>query len=122
MNEENFRVVGPPSIAAHPEAHRLFLRFMDDAKRVYAMLQHLGIHNEDARSVLPNAVESEIVISANFRELRHIFCPRRDKQSQWEIKNVALDMLRILKTEAPAVFGDFVIDEKNAAAHTRYPS
>ena len=46
-------------------------------KNAYYKLQELGIKNEDARFVLSNAVQNESVLSANFRELRHIFCVRK---------------------------------------------
>jgi thymidylate synthase (FAD) len=95
---------------------------MRHAEGAYGKLQDLGVANEDARFVLPNAVQSEIVISANFRELRHIFCLRCGRHAQWEIRRVALQMLRIMKREAPAVFADFEIDEKNQTAHTPFPS
>jgi len=95
---------------------------MVDANNAYCKLQELGIKNEDARFVLPNAVQSESVLSANFREFRHIFCVRCDRHAQWEIREVALQMLRIMKKEAPSVFGDFVIDEETATAYTLFPS
>jgi len=112
----------PEPIREKTEAHRLFKGFMAEAKNVYCKLQELGIKNEDARFVLPNAVQSEIVISANFRELRHILSVRCDRHAQWEIRNAALQMLRILKEEAPSVFGDFVIDEEMGTACTPFPS
>ncbi len=122
VNEKSFAFVEPESIREKTEAHRLFEEFMADAKNAYCKLQELGIKNEDARFVLPNAVQSEIVLSANFRELRHIFCVRCDRHAQWEIREVALQMLRIMKKEAPSVFGDFVIDEETATAYTPFPS
>ncbi len=122
VNEGNFAFVEPPSIARKPEAHRLFARFMRYAKGAYGRLQELGVANQDARFVLPNAVRSEIVISANFRELRHIFCLRCSRHAQWEIRRVALQMLRIMKRTAPAIFSDFEIDEENRTAHTPFPS
>jgi len=122
VNESNFAFVEPESIMENTEAHRLFEKFMAEAKNAYRKLQELGIKNEDARFVLPNAVQSEIVISANFRELRHIFCVRCDRHAQWEIREVALQMLRIMKKEAPSVFGDFVIDEEMGTACTPFPS
>jgi len=45
-------------------------------------------------------------ISANFREMRHIFEVRCDKHAQWEIRAAAKEMLRILNIEAPAIFED----------------
>ena len=122
VNEKSFAFVEPESIREKTEAHRLFEEFMADATNAYCKLQELGIKNEDARFVLPNAVQSEIVLSANFRELRHIFCVRCDRHAQWEIREVALQMLRIMKKEAPSVFGDFVIDEETATAYTPFPS
>lgn len=122
VNESNYDFVEPPSIAENPKAHAIFQRFMANARKAYTDLQELGIKNQDARFVLPNAVCSEIVVSANFRELRHIFCLRCSKHAQWEIRSVALEMLRIMQRQAPAVFGDFIVDEKNATAHTRFPS
>jgi len=90
VNEKSFAFVEPESIREKTEAHKLFEEFMAEAKDAYCKLQELGIKNEDARFVLPNAVQSEIVLSANFRELRHIFCVRCDTHAQWEIRNVAL--------------------------------
>jgi len=122
VNEKSFAFVEPESIREKTEAHRLFEEFMAEAKKAYCKLQKLSIKNEDARFVLPNAVQSEIVLSANFRELRHIFCVRCDRHAQWEIREVALQMLRIMKKEAPSVFGDFVIDEEMETACTPFPS
>lgn len=122
VNEKSFAFVEPESIREKTEAHRLFEEFMAKAKDAYCKLQELGIKNEDARFVLPNAVQSEIVVSANFRQLRHMFCVRCDRHAQWEIRNVALEMLRIMKKEAPSVFGDFVIDEETATAYTPFSS
>ena len=122
VDEQNFKYVEPRSIAELPEAHNRFEKFMAEAKEAYGTLQEMGIKNEDARFLLPNAVQSEIVLSANFRELRHIFCLRCHKKAQWEIRNVAMQMLRIMKEQAPSVFADFVIDEQTATACTPFPS
>jgi thymidylate synthase (FAD) len=81
VDEKSFAFVEPKSVRQKPEAHRLFGEFMAGAKDTYRELQKLGVNNEHARFVLPNAVESEIVISANFRQLRHIFCVRCDRHA-----------------------------------------
>ena len=73
----------------------------------YKSLKDHGVPKQDARFVLPNACESEIVLTANFRELRHIFKERCAKAAQWEIRGIALDMLKIMKVQAPVVFEDF---------------
>lgn len=113
VDESNFNYVEPESIKNDPKAHSLFTKFMEDAKRIYVELQRLGIKNEDARFVLPNAVESQIVVTANFREWRHIIELRGSPDAQWEIRKVAIEILKILKKHAPTVFEDFEIDEVN---------
>ena len=83
-------------------------------KEVYVKLQKFGIENEDARFVLPNAVESLIVVTANFRDWRHIIELRGGPDAQWEIRNVAIEILKNLKMHAPTVFEDFEIDEQSS--------
>jgi thymidylate synthase (FAD) len=112
VDESNFKHIEPDSIKNNPEAHSVFIDFMNKAKEAYLRLNKLKIRKEDARYVLPNAVESQIVVSANFREWRHIIDLRGKPQSQWEIRRVVIEILKILKKHAPNVFGDFEIDEK----------
>ncbi|MEM2878566.1 MAG: FAD-dependent thymidylate synthase [Candidatus Hadarchaeales archaeon] len=112
VDEKNFRFIEPESIKNNEKAHSIFMRFMEEARNTYAELQRLGIKNEDARFVLPNAVESQIVVTANFREWRHIVELRGDPGAQWEIRQVAIEILRILKKHAPEVFADFEIDDE----------
>lgn len=113
VDERNFNFIEPQSIKNNPEAHSIFTEFMDNARKTYVELQKLGIKNEDARFVLPNATESQIVITANLREWRHIVELRGEPDAQWEIRRAAIEILKILKKHAPTVFGDFEIDEKN---------
>lgn len=72
--------------------------------------------NEDARFLLPNAVCSEIVVSANLEEWRHIFKMRCDLHAQWEIRDFAMMVLKKAKSLFPGVFDDFLEskDEKSA--------
>jgi len=113
VDESNFNYIEPESIKNYSKAHSLFIEFMNEAKRIYSELQRLGIKNEDARFVLPNAVESQIVVTANLREWRHIVELRGSPDAQWEIRRVAIEILEILKKHAPTVFEDFEIDKNN---------
>ena len=112
VDETHFNYIEPDSIENNPEAHSIFVDFMDRAKEVYSKLQKLKIKKEDSRYVLPNAVESQIVVTANLREWRHIIYLRGKLQSQWEIRRVAIEILKILKDHVPTVFEDFEIDEE----------
>jgi thymidylate synthase (FAD) len=112
VDESTFNYVEPERIKNNKEAHLLFVEFMDKAKETYAELEKLGIRNEDARFVLPNAVESIIVVTANFRQWRHIIELRGNPCAQWEIRRMAIEVLKVLKTHAPAAFEDLAIDEQ----------
>ena len=107
--EGGFDFVIPDSIRDHVEASRIFYGLMHDADVAYTKLQELGIKNEDARFVLPNACTTEIVITANFRIWRHIVALRTEKSAQWEIRDVCIEILKVLKEKAPSCFGDLCL-------------
>lgn len=98
--------VEPPSIAANEQAHEIFDGFMKNAQEAYAQLVELGIPAEDARFVLPNAVETKIVVTMNVRELLHFFSLRCCNRAQWEIRALAHRMLELVRPTAPFIFLD----------------
>lgn len=61
---------------------------------------------EDARFLLPNAAETKIIITMNARELLHFFRVRCCNRAQWEIRNMATEMLRQVKQVSPHIFKD----------------
>jgi thymidylate synthase (FAD) len=88
-------------------AKSIFIEAMYNAWNAYNELLKLGIKSEDARFVLPNACETEIIMTMNFRELRHFFKLRANSsQSQWEIRKMAKIMLQLISEIAPNVFND----------------
>ena len=115
VEEEGFRAVVPPRIGADPAALEVFQRTLDNIRRSYHALRGLGIPREDARFLLPNAAESEIVFSANFRQLRHMLLLRGAPPAQWEIRRVFVEILRRLQREVPLLVEDLTIDEGRAA-------
>ncbi len=62
--------------------------------------------NEDARFVLPNACETRLTVTMNCRELLHFFSLRTCSRAQWEIRQMATEMLKLCRKEAPAIFSD----------------
>jgi thymidylate synthase (FAD) len=98
--------VVPPSVAADPKARALF----DDACALafasYRAMLDAGVPAEDARYLLPNAMETKIVVTMNVRELLHFFELRCCKRAQWEIRELALEMLRLAEETAPYLFMD----------------
>lgn len=98
--------VVPPSVTHDPEALAIWDQFAAQVADAYHRLRELGIRKEDARFVLPNATSTRIIVTMNFRSLRHLFSVRCDKAAQWEIRELALEMLRQVHDIAPSVFGD----------------
>lgn len=97
--------VVPPQIAGDPEALRIWTDFLETAQTSYRRLRERGIKKEDARFLLPNAAATRLVMTANFRELRHIFRLRVSPQAQWEIRELCVRMLEAVYRYAPSVFG-----------------
>jgi len=108
----NFDVVVPP-VVKNSDYHEKYMTLVSEAEQLYSEMVAAGLPKEDARYILPNATTSEIVITANLREYRHMFEVRCHPRAHWEIRRICLQMLRILKHEAPNVFWDYEIDEEN---------
>jgi thymidylate synthase (FAD) len=98
--------VVPPSVASDPAARRVFDDACEAAFLAYRALLDAGVPAEDARYLLPNAMETKIVVTMNVRELLHFFELRCCKRAQWEIREVALEMLRLAEPTAPYIFMD----------------
>ncbi|MEM3672616.1 MAG: FAD-dependent thymidylate synthase [Candidatus Bathyarchaeia archaeon] len=98
------KYVTPKSIAENAEAKRVFEETLEKISEAYKRLLQLGIPKEDARFVLPNAAKTNIIVTMNARELNHFFNLRCCARSQWEIREVATEMLRQVKKVAPALF------------------
>ena len=98
------KYVTPPSIEENSEAKRIFNSALKKISETYHKLLEMGIPKEDARFILPNAAKTNIIVTMNARELRHFFNLRCCRRSQWEIRQVAIEMLKQAKNAAPSLF------------------
>ena len=109
---DGFDYVIPPSIAALGEAEEAeYVREMEQMHAWYCMWQEkLGgageAANQDARFVLPNAAATRLVMTMNARELRHFVALRCCGRAQWEIREMAWQMLTECRKAAPVLFED----------------
>jgi thymidylate synthase (FAD) len=87
---------------------------METIRQMYHKWRGRDLRKEDARFVLPNACTSEIVVSANLREWRHILKLRISSKAQWEIRKACQQILLILKELAPACFRDIAPSENQS--------
>ncbi len=128
VSEDSFEYVIPPEVEAIPEAKEEFIRQMEAIDEGYKRLANLlteqhkkvfiseGVEEkeaekkakkkafEDARFLLPNACETKIVVTMNARSLMNFFRHRCCNRAQWEIKEVADQMLSLVLGVAPNLF------------------
>ena len=98
--------VVPPAVASDPEALKRYKASNAAAFAAYRQLLDAGVAPEDARYLLPNAMETKIVVTMNIRELLHFFELRCCNRAQWEIRALALKMLELAEPTAPYIFMD----------------
>lgn len=79
---------------------------VDTCFKFYDKLVKSGVPKEDARYFLPMGIETNLKIACNFRELRHILKQRLDKHAQWEVREVAKEMLAICQEKWPWLVED----------------
>lgn len=111
-DDKIFDYIVPPIIAEDEKTKKIFEDFMKEAQRTYDLLINRlaergitgEIANQDARFVLPNASETKIVVTMNARELLHFFRMRCCNRAQWEIRQMAEEMLRLVKEVSPVIF------------------
>lgn len=106
----------PDSIKQNKKALSVYEQIHGEIIEAYETLLDMGIKKEDARFLLPNSTNTEIVMTMNLREFRHFIELRADKHSQWEIQEIAKEILLKLYDHAPFTFGDLVekfIGDKN---------
>ncbi|HEY5881916.1 MAG TPA: FAD-dependent thymidylate synthase, partial [Nakamurella sp.] len=119
-------VVEPDLIAADAELHAIFSAATEQSARAYdrllAGLEERAAQAPDgtlarkqarqaARSVLPNATTTAIVVTGNYRAWRHFIGMRATEAADVEIRTLAVAVLRELQVLAPNVFADFRISE-----------
>ncbi len=111
VDGSDFEYIIPPKIAANPEAKAYFedtMQYVGEAyKKIKAVLEAdspRGSGNEDARFVLPQAANSNIVVTMNVRSLLHFFEHRCCTRAQWEIRNLANAMLSLCQGVCPELF------------------
>jgi len=94
-------------------AHAAYVAQVDGLMTQYApvadAVHRRKMSREAARSVLPNATETKIVVSANIRAWRTMLELRLGEGAELEIRRLSLAILTLLKAEAPALFGDFIV-------------
>lgn len=86
--------------------YKIWENAMENAEKTYMELIKLGAKPEEARSVLPNSLKTEIVITMNLREWRHFFKLRTSKRAHPQMREIATALLQEFKKRIPIIFDD----------------
>lgn len=122
VSMEDFEYVIPPEIQADSENREVFIDGVEATRAVYNEVRANLIEkhtadgmsrsaaekkaNEDARYILPNAAATRLIITMNARSLHHFFNLRCCNRAQWEIRELADEMLRLVYPIAPNLFAN----------------
>jgi thymidylate synthase (FAD) len=127
VDESTADFVEPAVIAGDPALHAIWQQSVEQSHQAYSALveglsAHVKQHHPDlgrvarqkmareaARSVLPNATETKVLFSANARALRWIITLRGSEGAEPEIRRLAVKLARVMRDEAPNLFGDLEI-------------
>lgn len=102
LDASDFRFIIPDSV---PATERYEWRAVfEDLRCMYKKYRDLGMKKEDARFLLPNATETSLYVTGNFQAWKEWTDLRMEKHAQWEIRQVATEVRRLLQEISPNVF------------------
>ena len=121
VKKECSETIAPPSWErpflgkddSNRKANEIFDHAMKNTLKHYKELIDAGWPPQDARQILPIGIETEIVVTANFREWRHIFEVRCQEVAHWEIRTVMCALLAWCQENIPVIFEDFTLHGSN---------
>lgn len=87
-----------------PEKLAVWKKAMESAEQAYLVLIDLGASPQEARSVLPNSLKTEIVVTMDLREWRHFFRLRTAPAAHPQMREIALPLLEAFRQTVPVVF------------------
>lgn len=93
----DFKYITPHTIAANPEALKIFTDQMESARQAEIKLEKLGIPREDASGVLPLETDSTICVRTNLRQLIDMSHQRMCTKAYWEFREIMDDMIKQLR-------------------------
>lgn len=93
--------------------YRMWKAACEMAETQYFNLMGEGATPQEARSVLPNSLKTEVVMTANIREWRHFLKLRCDTAAHPQMRQVAIKLLEMLRAEIPVLFDDILIEAEN---------
>ncbi len=107
--EPKFYYVIPKSIEKDKKTKEIYKDCLKEIQAAYIHLIKLGVPKEDARFLLPNAIETKLYVTGNLRAWLEFFKQRLDKSAQWEIRDLSKALWLWLSHEYPDIFNKIVL-------------
>ena len=105
----------PDFLTYGSKGFKLWKEEMKQIEKTYFVMLEAGHTPQEARSVLPNSLKTELVMTANLREWRSFFKLRTSKAAHPQIREVAIPLLEELKELIPVVFDDITYEKEGEA-------
>ncbi|HWS30923.1 MAG TPA: FAD-dependent thymidylate synthase [Clostridia bacterium] len=106
-------VIDPCFFEVGSERYSIWKSSCEAAEQAYFELLNAGCAPEEARSVLPNSLKTELIVTANVREWRHILSLRAARAAHPQARELMGRLLKELKEKAPALFGGLNAEEES---------
>lgn len=111
------RVIEPFFFNSDQQAYQLWREACQTAENCYMNLLKSGRSAQEARSVLPNSLKTEIAVTYNLREWRHFLRLRCDAAAHPQMRQVAIPLLLLFQEKMPVLFSDIEYDHNFPAEH-----
>lgn len=90
--------------------YKLWLSTMQNIENTYMQLLNFGSRPEEARTVLPNSLKTEIIVTMNLREWRHFFKLRTSNRAHPQMREISIPLLEKFKELLPCIFDDITYE------------
>lgn len=110
------KIIEPFFFKNEAKKYNLWKKAMEETEKAYNKLIELGATPQEARTVLPNSLKTEIVITYNLREWRHFFKMRCSSRAHPQMREITVPLLSEFQKQIPVIFDDFKIDKENRVA------
>lgn len=93
------------------EQYQIWKAMMCEIEKSYLQLIKEGVEPQEARSVLPNSLKTEIIVTMNLREWRHFFQLRTSKRAHPQMREIAVPLLKEFQSRIPVIFDDILAED-----------
>jgi thymidylate synthase (FAD) len=100
--------VTPPNIQTNKAAMEAYESGLKSVYEAYEKIVAAGVPKEDARYILPNAIKTKVLMTLSAKALMHLVWQRTAMQAQWEIRELAGELLRNAKEATPELWNKII--------------